>query len=87
MRWILPLVLMLGCSQAENPKVEIVDRQRVIKKELTELEMKFISEKFNDTIKDEKEVERKFMRGFRYDSLKYFLQKEYDSLEMELKKY
>jgi len=95
MRFILLLTIIL-LSSCENKKETIVNRQQAIKKEMEQVKAFYY--KKSDSLESVKEADTNSAKRLEIaeelvsadgkKSLKLFkLQKEYDSLEVELKKY
>lgn len=83
MRYIIPALLLISCSQS-NPKEAIVERQKAIKYQQATLND---SARANALTGSESQEQINNSKEVYFNRRVIQLQKEYDSLEVELKKY
>lgn len=91
MKWSILLIfiaLIIGCKdqrkEPESPKVAIVNRQQAIKQEIRENNRRWDSIRFNRPPDD---TANPFFQYAEYWTIDTTLKMEFDSLELELKKY
>ena len=80
----IDLTFVISCRDNKNPKIEIVDQQRMIQRAMIENQQWWDSIRLNRIKTD---TSNPFFNLAVYTYKKDSLNKAFDSLEMELKKY